>query len=106
MRTMPGIFEDFGILRGAFLMGENMDSAIMVSIITGILSLAGIIITNVSSNRKIEHQLEVHQAVTETKLENLTAEVRKHNDFAVKIPVLEQRISNCESDIKEIKKGV
>ena len=61
-----------------------MDSAIMVSIITGILSLAGIIITNVSSNRKIEHQLEVHQAVTETKLENLTAEVRKHNDFAVK----------------------
>ena len=106
MRTTSGIFEDFSILRGAFLMGENMDSAIMVSIITGILSLAGIIITNVSSNRKIEHQLEVHQAVTETKLENLTAEVRKHNDFAVKIPVLEQRISNCESDIKEIKKGV
>lgn len=65
----------------------------------------GIIITNVSSNRKIEHQLEVHQAVTEAKLENLTAEVRKHNDFAVKIPVLEQRITSCEMDIKEIKKG-
>ena len=80
--------------------------AIIVSIITGILSLAGIIITNVSSNRKIEHQLEVHQAVTETKLENLTTEVRKHNEFAVKIPVLEQRITICESDIKEIKKGV
>lgn len=77
--------------------------AIMVSVITGILSLAGIIITNVSSNRKIEHQLEVHQAVTETKLENLTAEVRKHNDFAVKIPVLEQRITICEGDIKELK---
>ena len=80
--------------------------AIMVSVITGILSLAGIIITNVSSNRKIEHQLEVHQAVTETKLENLTTEVRKHNEFAVKIPVLEQRITICESDIKDIKKGV
>lgn len=79
--------------------------AIMVSIITGGLSLLGIIITNVSSNRKIEHQLEVHQAVTEAKLENLTAEVRKHNDFAVKIPVLEQRITSCEMDIKEIKKG-
>ena len=82
-----------------------MDSSIWVSIITGVLSLAGIIITNVSSNRKVEHQLEVHQAVTETKLENLTAEVRKHNDFAVKIPVLEQRISNCEDDIKSLKKG-
>jgi len=80
-----------------------MDSSILVSIITGALSLVGIIITNVSSNRKVEHQLEVHQAVTETKLEALTAEVRKHNDFAVKIPVLEQRISVCEDDIKELK---
>ena len=80
-----------------------MDSAIWVSVITGVLSLAGIIITNVSSNRKIEHQLELHQAVKETKLENLTAEVRKHNDFAVKIPVLEQRVANCENDIKEIR---
>ena len=79
-----------------------MDS-IIVSIITGVLSLAGIIITNVSSNRKVEHQLEIHQAVTENKLENLTAEVRKHNDFAVKIPVLEQRITACEGDIKELK---
>lgn len=78
-------------------------NAIIVAFITGGLSLLGVIITNVSSNRKIEHQLEVHQAVTETKLESLTEEVRKHNDFAVKIPVLEQRISNCESDIKDIK---
>ena len=77
--------------------------SILVSIITGGLSLAGIIITNVSSNRKVEHQLEIHQAVTENKLENLTAEVRKHNDFAVKIPVLEQRLSVCEDDIKELK---
>lgn len=81
-----------------------MDSSIWVSIITGALSLAGVIITNVSSNRKVEHQLEVHQAVTETKLENLTAEVRKHNDFAVKIPVLENRINVCEADIKELKR--
>ena len=81
-------------------------SEIWVSIITGALTLAGVIITNIGSNRKMQQQLEVHQAVTETKLENLTAEVRKHNDFAVKIPVLEQRITNCEDEIKEIKKGV
>ena len=79
---------------------------IIVSIITGALTLVGVIVTNIGSNRKMENQLEVHQAVTETKLENLTEEVRKHNEFAVKIPVLEQRISNCESDIKDIKKGV
>ena len=80
-------------------------SEIWVSIITGALTLVGVIITNIGSNRKMQQQLEVHQAVTETKLENLTAEVRKHNDFAVKIPVLEQRITNCEDEIKEIKRG-
>ena len=79
--------------------------AIFVSVISGFLSLAGVIITNIFSNRKVEHQLEVHQAVTETKLENLTAEVRKHNDFATKIPVMEQRITNCEKSIEDLKGG-
>lgn len=76
---------------------------IAVSIITGVLTLIGVIITNSESNRKIEHKLEVSQAITDTKLENLTQEVRRQTDFALKIPVLEQRIINCESDIKELK---
>lgn len=80
-----------------------IDSGIIASSITGILTLAGVVITNMNSNRKIEHQLEVSQAVTDTKLENLTEEVRKHNNFAVKIPVMEQRISNCENNIQNIK---
>ena len=80
--------------------------AIMVSIITGVLSLVGIIITNVSSNRKIEHQLEVHQAVTETKLENLTQEVRKHNNFATRVPVIEKDIEFLKSEVVGLKKGV
>ena len=40
---------------------------------------------------------------TDTKLENLTQEVRRHTDFAMKIPVIEQRLGTCESDIKELK---
>ena len=79
--------------------------AIIVSIITGILSLAGIIITNVSSNRKIEHQLEVHQAVTETKLENLADEVRKHNDFASRVPVIEKDIEFLKYEVADLKGG-
>lgn len=85
-----------------------MDSSILVSIITGALSLTGIIITNVSSNRKVEHQLEVHQAVTETKLENLTSEVRKHNNFAARVPVMENDIDHLKhevSDLKEVVQG-
>jgi len=80
-----------------------MDSSITVSIITGVLTLIGVIITNSESNRKIEHRLEVSQAVTDTKLENLTQEVRKQTDLAIRIPVLEQRVSVCEDDIKTIK---
>ena len=80
-----------------------MDSAVIVSIITGVLTLIGVIITNSESNRKIEHRLEVSQAITDTKLENLTQEVRKQTDFAMKIPVLEQRMIVCENDIKALK---
>lgn len=76
---------------------------IWVSIISGVLTLVGVIITNNASNRQIEHKLEVSQAITDTKLENLTQEVRRHTDFAIKIPVIEQRLDNCESDIKELK---
>lgn len=81
-------------------------SDILVSIITGTLTLVGVIITNSESNRKIEHKLEVSQAITDTKLENLTQEVRKQTDFAMKIPVLEARVANCEMDIKELKDNI
>ena len=76
---------------------------IWVSIISGVLTLVGVIVTNNASNRQIEHKLEVSQAITDTKLENLTQEVRRHTDFAIKIPVIEQRLGNCETDIKELK---
>lgn len=80
-----------------------MDSSVLVSIISGVLTLIGVIITNSESNRKIEHKLEVSQAITDTKLENLTQEVRRHTDFAMKIPVIEQRLNTCENDIKGLK---
>ena len=79
-----------------FLLGENMDSAIVVSIITGILSLAGVIITNMSSNRKIERQLEVSMAVTDTKLEALTKQVEKHNQIVERTFKLEQAIEDMK----------
>lgn len=73
--------------------------AIIIAIITGGLSLIGVIITNMMSNSKIEHQLQVNQAVTDTKLESLTDEVKKHNNFAIEIPVI-------KNEIQEIKKRV
>jgi len=66
--------------------------AIIGAAITGICSLVGIILTVNASNRKIEHQLELSQAVMNTKIESLTTEVRHHNEFARRMPVVEEQI--------------
>ncbi len=67
-------------------------STIIASLITGALALAGVIITNASSNKKIQSKMEIQAAVTETKIEELTREVREHNNFAKRVPVVEEKI--------------
>lgn len=77
-----------------------MSETIIVALITGGLSLAGVIISNISSSRKMQTQLEKHQAVTDTKLEELTREVREHNNFAKRMPVVENDIKHINDEIK------
>lgn len=66
--------------------------AIIAAAITGGLALVGVIITNIQSNKKIEQKLVTNQAVTDCKIEELTREVREHNNFAHRIPVVEEQI--------------
>lgn len=70
--------------------------AIIVALITGGLSLLGVIVTNVTSNRKIEQQLEVSMAVTNTKLEDLTKQVEKHNQVIERTFKLEQALEDLK----------
>lgn len=79
---------------------------IIVAIITGGLSLLGVIITNMQSNKKIEHQLDKQQAVTDTKIDELTREVREHNNFARKIPVIEEQIKVANHRIEDLESKV
>lgn len=65
---------------------------IIAALVTGILSFAGVVITNISSNRSVQSKLERNQAVTDTKITELTREVRLHNGFAEKIPVMQEQI--------------
>lgn len=86
-------------------------TGIIIALISGGLALIGNIISNRSSNDKItntiEQKLEVNQAVTDLKLDNLTQEIRGVKNFAFEVPVIKQRLSVCEDDIKELKtKGV
>lgn len=76
-----------------------MDTSIIVALITGGLSLIGVYITVRSGNQKVMAELDKHQAVQDEKIAELTREVRKHNSFAERIPVLESRITNIEHQL-------
>lgn len=85
---------------------ETAVISLIGSVIVALIGLIGVVITNKSSNKSIENKIITNQAVTDTKLENLTAEVRKHNEFASKIPVLENRVEVLESTTKELKQKI
>ena len=72
---------------------------IFSTVCVALISLIGTVITTRANGRKIEAELEKNQAVQETKIDELTREVRQHNDFATKIPVLEQRIIALEKAV-------
>lgn len=69
-----------------------MSEAIIVALITGGLTLAGTIITGNRNARELDHKLDKKQAVTDTKLDELTREVREHNNFARRVPILEEKM--------------
>lgn len=79
-----------------------MTEAIIVALITGGLSLLGVIITSRQTSKDMESKLEKQQAVTETKLEELTREVRLHNNFAQRVPVLEEQIKVANHRIEDL----
>lgn len=78
--------------------------SIIVAIITGGLSLIGVVFSNMSSNKQIKSTLNIQQAVTETKLEDLTREVRAHNNFAQRIPVLEEQMKVANHRISDLER--
>ena len=66
----------------------------------------GVIISNMTTHRDIEEQLKVSQAITDTKIETLTEEVRRHNNFVERIPVVENDIKNIKDDINGVGKRI
>ena len=68
------------------------------TIAVALISLIGTVYTTKVGNEKIQYELDKHNAVQDTKLEELTREVRQHNDFATRIPVIEQRVTALEKE--------
>lgn len=85
------------------------------TLITALGSLLAVIITNKSNNVNMMHQMELQQvnikaelkeaqAVTDTKITELTREVREHNNFAKKVPVIEEQIKAVNHRIEDLER--
>ena len=79
-----------------------MDNSIVVALITGGMSLIGVILTGRQQAREIDHKLDKQQAVTNTKLDELTREVREHNNFARRVPVIEEQNRSMENRMAKV----
>ena len=83
-----------------------MDAANIVVIVVALIGALGTIISNIISNNKhsneMDAKLDKQQAVVETELKNLTAEVKRHNNFAEEIPTLKADIKNIEKRMDKL----
>ena len=82
-----------------------MSEAILVALITGGMSLAGVVITCLATANKTEKATAVAQAVTDTKIQELTREVRLHNGFAQRIPVVEEQINVINHRLTDLERS-
>ena len=82
-----------------------MSEAIIVALITGGLSLVGVIITCLATAKKNETAVKVSQAVTDTKIQELTREVRLHNHFAQRMPVVEEQIKVINHRLTDLERS-
>lgn len=71
-----------------------MNEAVIVAIISGAFTLIGVLISNSKKDGVIEERLN-----------ELAREVREHNNFAKRVPIVENDIQNIKEDIKELKQG-
>ena len=81
-----------------------MSAAVLAAFVTGLFTLVGVIITVIAGNKKIEHKLEINQAIHDTKLDNLAEEVRRHNNFAEEIPAMKAEIQGLKDEVNQLKK--
>lgn len=79
-----------------------MSEAIIVALISAAVTLIGTVLAVVQTSKKTQEGFSIHQAVTDEKIEHLTREVRRHNGFAEKIPVIEEQIKVANHRIDDL----
>lgn len=90
-----------------------MSEAVIVTLITGGLSLAGVIFTNYRSNQQLYAKLDKQSELSDAKLDKeiavikneistLTEEVRRHNNFAQRVPILEEKAKAADRRLTDL----
>lgn len=77
---------------------------VLIALITSVGSIIAVVLTNKSANDKMMQTMNTQQAVTDTKLEELTREVREHNHFAERMPVVEEQIKVINHRIEDLER--
>lgn len=81
-----------------------MNDVIIAALIAAAASVVSNIILSRNQARELDHKMEIRQAVTDTKLEELTREVRKHNNFAERMPVVEERLDTLHETTEQLRR--
>lgn len=84
---------------------RRITEAIIVAMITGGLSLAGVVTTCLATSKRSEQKQEVNLAVMKTEIDELTREVRLHNGFAQRMPVVEEQIKVINHRLADLENG-
>ena len=81
-----------------------MTESIIVALITAGCTLVGVIMSNTATSNKMQFEIEKNQAVMEERIDNLTEEVRRHNNFAQRMPVLEEQMKVANHRLDDLER--
>ena len=81
-----------------------MSENIIVALITAGLGFLAVYVSNRNSNEKMISEMKTTQAVTDAKIDELTREVREHNEFARRMPVLEEKVDGIDRRLAAVEK--
>ena len=81
-----------------------MSPEIIVAIITGVVTIVTVMVNSALSQREMNAKLDKSQAVMQTKLDELTREVRRHNEFATRVPLAERDIKVINHRLDDLEK--
>ena len=75
---------------------------IILTVLTGVITILSTILTVKSGNDRTQKQLESHQAVTDEKIMNLATEVHENNNLKIRVPVLEEKVQHLEDELRKV----